>query len=250
MWTYDNFLKDLKTLNRKIRKHEIPVKKNKLIKLESDLESSANKDISHTISEVEFTLNESISGTVPIEVNSFCFFLSLNFILNNALDFEKQDPFFNDKINYKDAEIDAYTLQIEINGMSLDLNQEFYNWWHLDRHITGGGASKVVHPFYHFQNGGNGMKEYNNHIKVAVFTGAPRLPHPPMDIFLAFHFVITNFYNKNSFSNIADLLEDDEYIEIIENAQKRMWKPYYAAFNGGTHTHYSIPNITPLYTVH
>lgn len=248
MWGLDNFLTDLKMLNRKIKFYEIPVQAKELIELESELECRNSDDISHVLKEIEFTLDECVSGTVPTEIKYFTFFLSLNFILNYDLDFNNDDPFYNDKINYQNDDIDSYTFQLEIVAMSQ--SKDFYNCWHLDRHITGGDESKVIHPFYHFQNGGNRMEQYNNHIEVAVFTSAPRLPHPPMDLFLAFHFVLTSFYNKNSFENISNLLNDDEYIEIIENAQKRMWKPYYAAFNGGMHNHYSVPNITPLYTVH
>jgi hypothetical protein len=249
MWGLDNFLIDLKMLNRKIKLYDIPVQAKELIALESELEWRDSDNISHVVKEIEFTLDECVSGTIPTEIKHFTFFLSLNFVLDYTLNFNTQDPFFNNKINYNNNEIDSYTFQLEIEAMSSSA-KDFYNCWHLDRHITGGNGSKVIHPFYHFQNGGNRMEQYNNDIEVAVFTSAPRLPHPPMDLFLAFHFVITNFYNKNSFLNITDLLKDDEYIEIIENAQKRMWKPYYDAFNGGNHSHYSITNITPLYTVH
>lgn len=249
MWGISNFLTDLKVLNRKIRLYEIPIQSKELIDLESELECRNNEDISHVIEEIEFTLDECVSGTIPAEIAYFTFYMSLNFVPNYNLDFDNQDPFYNNKINYRNNDIDSYTFQLEIVAMNQD-SDEFYNCWHLDRHITGGDVSKVIHPFYHFQNGGNRMEKYNNDIKLAVFTSAPRLPHPPMDLFLAFHFVITNFYNKNSFSNISDLLNDDEYVEIIENAQRRMWKPYFSAFNGGAHTHYLVPNITPLYTVH
>lgn len=254
MWSLRNFHRDLSTLNRLIKKHDLPLRNSELYGLESNLNSRkiGDNDISHIVSDIEFELTETISSTVPREVCSFSFFLSLNFLPDYSKNFTIEDPFFNDKILWKNNTdpISSYSLQLVIIGYSDIHDDDLYNCWHLDRHIMGGDVSKVVHPFYHFQNGGNKMEQFNDRIRSAVFTGAPRIPHPPMDLFLAIHFVLTNFYNQNSTSNIAEFLADEDYEDIICRAQERMWKPYYSAFNGGGHTHYTINAITPLYTVH
>lgn len=254
MWSLANLHSDLSTLNRLIRKYEIPVQQEHLYTLESSLQNRniANNDVSYIISDVEFELLETISSTIPREVEGFSFFLSINFFPDFSKNFHSQDPFYNHKITYKSNTdpINSYSMQLVIVGYSNSHDNDLYNSWHLDRHITGGGTSKVTHPFYHFQNGGNKIEELNDSFKAAVFTGAPRIPHPPMDLFLGFHFILTNFFNLNSFRNIANFLVDDEYVEIIERAQNRLWKPYYSAFNGANHSDYSISSITPLYTAY
>jgi hypothetical protein len=254
MWGLGELHSDLSTLNRLIGKYEVPVQQKELYSLETILQSRKlnGNDVSYIISDIEFELTETISNTVPREVSSFSFFLSINFIPDYSKNFFKEDPFYNEKVKLNDNEppVNSYSMQLVIIGYSNSHEGDLYNCWHLDRHITGGGSSKVVHPFYHLQNGGNKMEEFNDLVKSVVFTGAPRIPHPPMDLFLAFHFVITNFYSQNSMKNIAALLIDEDYEAIICRAQERMWKPYYSAFNGGKHTHYTINAITPLYTVH
>ncbi|MCH2199822.1 MAG: hypothetical protein MK081_13670 [Flavobacteriales bacterium] len=249
-WEKEDFLFDIKTLNRLITRHEIKVIGSELSNLESNLECNYEEDSwSHVVKNIELVLEESISGTIPVDIEEFHFFLTVHFIMDEAKDCTTHDPFYNGKVNFKGEEgIDAYSLQIEIEGHSLE--GEYTNTWHLDRHITGGGVAKVVHPFYHFQNGGHKIEEKPVDTGKIVFTGAPRIPHPPMDIILGFHFIVNNFFNKNSSQNISNLLGDTEYEELITRAQNRMWKPYYNAFNGGNHNDYTIDNITPLYTVH
>lgn len=254
MWSLENLNRDLTALNKLIKKYDVPVQKGSLQSLESNLQARKvnSNDVSYVISDIQFELEETISSTVPREVGAFSFFLSINFIPDNSKNFLTEDPFYNGKVQWKPNTdpISSYSMQLVIIGYSDNHEDNLYNCWHLDRHITGGGSSKVMHPFYHFQNGGNKMEEFNDIIRSAVFTGAPRIPHPPMDLFLAFHFIITNFYNQKSTKSIANLLSDEGYEEIISRAQERMWKPYYSAFNGGGHTHYTINAITPLYTVH
>lgn len=260
-WTITQFMKDLGMLKKLIGKYDIPIDLVAISKLENYLQNkiltSDLNQIAYVIRDFEFIIRQSISSTIPVEVEEFNIYVDLNFIPDYSKDFSVKDPFFNDKVNFNDETIDAYTLQIEIRGHSLD--NEYVNYWHLDRHITGGHRSKVIHPFYHFQNGGNKLED-NTSVDTGeiLFTGAPRIPHPPMDIFLVFHFIINNFYNRNSFDFVDKLLSDDDYREIIKLAQKRIWEPYYNSFIDKANPYpeviaeddYKIANTTPLYTVH
>ena len=249
MWQINNFVNDLGTLEDLIKKHDIPVDSTTISILKSELDRKKYTDdstLSHKISDLEFTLKKTISGTIPYGINNFSFLVDINFILDPTKNVLNEDPFFNDKTSFKGGEpIDAYSFQLEIRGQHN--NEEYNNFWHLDRHISGGGDSKVSHPFYHFQNGGNKLEDANIDNGKVILMGAPRIPHPPMDVFLAFHFILTNFFNKNDFESINSFLIDDDYIDIISRAQERMLKPYYGVFNSVAHKDYTVNNITPLY---
>lgn len=100
--------------------------------------------------------------------------------------------------------------------------------WHLDRHIFENSEeeSKYLHPHYHFTFGGDKMKaqlgvmDYGQ----SLILPTPRIAHPPMDAILGIDFIIQNYYTK---SKVQDILTDSQYIQIISNAQERLWKPYY-----------------------
>jgi len=239
-WDVNQFLRDLSDFNTILTQKEVPIDTQSLYSLEG--ESQGFLDIDFNIKDIEFRLNESISGTVPHNVSAYKITVDLDFFL---------DPYKNKTIDDPFKNIDGYSFQLLIKGIVKQeggQEKEFSNCWHLDRHITGGGQTKVTHPFYHFQNGGNNLEVVDT--GQVLLTGAPRLPHPPLDIFLAIHFVISNFYNRNSHPFVDELFRDDDYNLIIERAQERMWKPYYEAYRTNGHSDYSIINITPLYTIH
>ncbi|TAJ05812.1 hypothetical protein DMA11_22975 [Marinilabiliaceae bacterium JC017] len=241
MWDINQFREDLSEFNRLLTKYDIPVDTSSLFSMEGAF--SSKNIISYNIKDIEFNIDQRISGTIPVGIECYKITLELVFEVNEEIDCKIDDPFNCDG---------NYSLQIFIKGQMFDSEEEikdYFNCWHLDRHIEGGNDSKVSHPFYHFQNGGNELETLGIEGN-SIFTGAPRIPHPPMDIFLAFHFIIMNFYNKSSFDFVEKLLKDDEYILIIERAQERMWKPYYSTYNGGSHNSYSIEKLTPLYTVY
>lgn len=128
--------------------------------------------------------------------------------------------------------LDKLEFNIELFGYLL--NEDFqdgihlHSSWHLDRHIFDGleEENKYSHPHYHFTFGGNKMKnqigtyDYGQ----SLILPTPRIAYPPMDAILGIDFIIQNYYNKNKVRNIVS---DSKYIEIISEAQERLWKPYY-----------------------
>lgn len=121
---------------------------------------------------------------------------------------------------------------IELTGFML--NEEYpdgmalHSSWHLDRHIfeKSEEESKYSHPHYHFTFGGDKMKarlgvmDYGQ----SLILPTPRIAYPPMDAILGIDFIIQNYYTKNK---VQDILTDSQYIQIISDAQERLWKPYY-----------------------
>ena len=65
-------------------------------------------------------------------------------------------------------------------------NKEYCSSWHLDRHKNE-GETRYTHPSYHFQFGGKKMELVDPELSVL---SCPRIPHPPMDVFLGFHFIL------------------------------------------------------------
>lgn len=236
-WELSVFKNDISNFNRLLIKYDVPIDYQSLYDLEGRLGSI--NDFCFSIENVIFEINECISGTVPNDVDTFKVTFDLEFHTDKSKNKLLEDPFPNE---------DGYSFQLLIEGGNSDNSEEYINCWHLDRHIEGGEATKTTHPFYHFQNGGDSLEELP--IKGnALFTAAPRIPHPPMDIFLAFHFIVCNFYNRKTAAFVGKLFTDIEYLDIIERAKERLWKPYYEAFNDSNkHKDYTIENITPLYS--
>lgn len=140
-----------------------------------------------------------------------------------------------------------YSFNIYIKGFmeESDSPQEYSNSfsWHLDREINTDG--NYSHPYYHFHAGGHYLNGKN--IGELLMISSPRIPHPPMDIFMAIHFIIINFFNSKDFPNQKKILTDDEYVSIIERAQKRVLDPYFSTISGTSHKSYSKHNLFPLY---
>jgi hypothetical protein len=112
--------------------------------------------------------------------------------------------------------------------------------WHLDKH----DLSKVTstsHPLYHYEFGGTETsKMVNFNYGDFILLDSPRLMHPPLDLVLAFDFVIKNFY---TFHDHRKLTESSEYRKYIKNAQYRIWKPYAISF--ASHFH----DFKPVYEI-
>ena len=139
----------------------------------------------------------------------------------------------------------SYEFQLYIKGYTDENDKDKFNFfcWHLDREPYTDG--NLIHPYYHFHAGGKKIGDYK--CGDLFMISSPRIPHPPMDIFLAIHFVILNFFHSKDFIEQRKILEDDNYILIIERAQKRVLDPYFATFNGTSHADYSVKNLFPLY---
>lgn len=159
------------------------------------------------------------------------------------------------KINYSlqsemTADIDIfenYSLELFIKGYK-DINapeQDDSNFfcWHLDKEVNIEG--RFIHPLYHFHAGGKRLQNLEKGELMLI--SSPRIPHPPMDIILAIHFVIQNFINSREIAQKNQLLADDNYINIIKRAQKRVLDPYFQTIGGNKHNSFTKQNLFPLY---
>lgn len=165
-------------------------------------------------------------------------------------DLNQDDPLYDFRL-----EINIHAYQSKLASDRTINPAKFYkNYWHLDKHYDRSNV-KCTHPTYHFQFGGS---LYNSNVSVDTgeiyLLGSPRIPHPPMDIFLGFHFILSNFYKindkiKGTNYQINDLLNNHDYKTIIQRAQERLWTPYFKGLNVNNQTHndFKFENIFPLY---
>lgn len=143
----------------------------------------------------------------------------------------------------------TYSLELFIRGY-IDKtagDEEVSNFfcWHLDREENTTGD--FVHPLYHLHAGGNQLKDGNIDAGGMIFISSPRIPHPPMDIILAIHFVIQNFINNGDCEQKSKLLADDGYQDVVERARKRVLDPYFQSIAGANHDSFTRQNLFPLY---
>ena len=189
--------------------------------------------IEYKLENFAFYVNGSIAGTIPANLHYCQIFLDNMLMVKDPFD-PTTDPLF------------AYTLDFNINVYkNSNLNQKAYtSSWHLDRHPNTQNV-KYTHPTYHFQFGGKKLELIDPDMSVL---SCPRIPHPPMDIFLATHFIISNFFNNKQFGFVNTLLADYDYQQIIKRAQNRLWKPYFGAFDSSnSNTDFTIGKLFPLY---
>ena len=104
--------------------------------------------------------------------------------------------------------------------------------WHLDKHDPSKGTS-TSHPLYHYEYGGTEIsKAQGFDYGDFILMDSPRIMHPPLDLVLAFDFVIKNFYDYNKHKSLT---EDPSYKRYIKNAQYRLWRPYAISFASHFH---------------
>ena len=60
---------------------------------------------------------------------------------------------------------------------------------------------------------------------------------------------ISSGVNKSEVKEKSKLLKDENYINIISRAEKRVLAPYFRSLNGARHADYNPENLFPLYTV-
>ena len=71
---------------------------------------------------------------------------------------------------------------------------------------------------------------------------------PPMDLILAFHFIINNFVDRKIHSYVNSILTDTRYLRRLANSRKRLWEPYFNGYTSGfAHNDYTKSKIFPLY---
>jgi hypothetical protein len=231
-WSIRTFRNDLSIFIALIKKNNISGEFKD--QLDAVMEQINNKGI------IDYNLKDlciyvtGLKDSIPTEVNHYQIYL--NIFLKFKTNFNVNiDPLFK------------YKLEINIHGYSNKsyIGKYFKSSWHLDKH-TVSQADKYTHPSYHFQFGGNKIKTLSS--GDLLMLGTPRIPHPPMDIFLGFHFILANYFDNTKHSFVKNLLQDPVYETIIKRAQDRLWTPYFNSYDSTvTHNDFTVSNVFPLY---
>jgi hypothetical protein len=227
-----DFARDISDFIKLVDKYEIPIELTELSRLDSYLQYQDEFKVE--IKDLVFTVDKKISGTIPYEIEMITIYFSHECSFDKTKNIETHDT------------ICHYSFQLHIKAYNNDA-KEYTNWWHLDKNIES-DPPKFTHPYYHLQNGGNEIENIDS--GGLVMLGAPRIPHPPMDLFLGIHFVFNNFFSSKDFDFVKKILKDETYIDIIIRAQNRMWLPYFNAYAGKKHSDFTISNVFPLYMTH
>jgi hypothetical protein len=154
---------------------------------------------------------------------------STDITVSLSIEIEGRTPDSLDIIN----PLSKLSFDIEIDGWrineKMDVIENLYAAWHLDRHIFDqeDAKTKYSHPLYHFTFGGNKMENKGHDAYgTALILPSPRLCYPPMDAVLGIDFILQNYIHKDK---IKKLIEDPKYTEILQNAQTRIWKPFFCS---------------------
>ncbi|KUJ75098.1 hypothetical protein AVO42_07015 [Thiomicrospira sp. XS5] len=179
--------------------------------------------------ELEFMNHEKVAKTIP-SVDSFKINLISSLFSVTDSDIENIDPIESCRF---DIVVTGYC---KIDGK----DRQFKNSWHLDKDDPCDGEQSYTHPLYHFQYGGRELADLSSGDMMLMAT--PRIPHPPMDIFLAIHFVLNNYFDKTSlrYSFLQDLYKDDDYKDIMERAKQRMWYSYFSGLSKKPEEHQEL----------
>jgi hypothetical protein len=230
-WNLRNFRNDLSVFIKLIKDNDVTGDFSDLDTLLLDID---NKQlIEYSLENIIFHIRGVIKGTVPHDLNYCQIHLNHMLMCTDTLDVVL-DP------------IHKYVFDISISSFKNEhaTQKAYYSSWHHDRHPNTTGV-RYTHPTYHFQFGGKKFELIDEDMSVL---SCPRIPHPPMDIFLGFHFVLSNYYDNKRYSFVNSLLEDEDYKKIIKRAQERLWTPYFYAFDSNnTHQDFTINKLFPLY---
>jgi len=233
-WDINSYYKNLSTLIKKVKYFEIPIELKILSEIESDLYAkiTGNNPFEIDAKNITINLNHSISGTTPINIKMF------------VISFDHGLTIDDTKVFAVDDVIKDYLFDIQITGFDENA-QEYYYAWHLDKNISS-TEPKYTHPYYHFQGGGQRIEGTpSGDILLVDF---PRIPHPPMDLFLGIHFIINNFISSKEYPKKIELLNDFEYQNVMIDSQKLVWDLYFNSFASGcTHNDFNFKNVFPLY---
>jgi len=198
------------------------------------LDSLEGKDlIEYKFENLSFHINGRIAGTRPNDLNYCQIQLDNMLMARNELS-ENIDPLY------------CYSMDINISvyKSKISTKKAYTSSWHLDRHFNTENV-KYTHPTYHFQYGGKKLELIDEEMSIL---SCPRIPHPPMDVFLGFHFIISNYFSNRQFPFVSSLLNNTVYQQIIKRAQERLWTPYFKAFDStNTHQDFTMSKLFPLY---
>ena len=228
-WNLRTFRNDLSIfLDLICVKQEIPGDFSILWELTEKLHDGFKYDLGPII----FNINGSVSGCFPANLN------------RHIIYFENTISLKDDIIKDEDL-LQNYKFELKMDSYLAGDEKLYKTAWHHDKHIES-DEPKYTHPSYHFHFGGRYLKGLDT--GDLSIMASPRLPHPPMDIFLGFHFIISNFFSSKDFPFVNELKEKYEYQQIIKRAQERLWTPYFNAFDStNTHQDFTMSNLFPLY---
>jgi len=231
-WSLKNLKDDLSKFLELIQDYQIG-DFSALYQFQGKIESL--ESFEYSLKNIVFNLNKRISGTMPENLNKYKISLDNTISLNNK------------NIETNDI-IENYLFELNIDSYASTTNEDgesYKSCWHLDKHIDS-TKPKYTHPTYHFHFGGEYIEGLDTG-ELSIFS-SPRLPHPPMDVFLGFHFIISNFYSAKEFCFVDELLQNYDYQQIIKRAQERLWTPYFKAFDSSnTHQDFTMSKLFPLY---
>ncbi|WP_461636834.1 hypothetical protein [Labilibaculum euxinus] len=233
IWNTSNYIRDLKYLSEIIDEFEIKGDFRGIGAVIESIESNDKNLIDYRLSGFSLHLKGAIAGSIPPDLHFCKIDLENRFALKDDI-YAEIDPLFK------------YTLDLKISLFKSENNQnkEYCSTWHLDKE-DGGHDFSYIHPYYHLQFGGKKHEYLDSEMAIL---GSPRIPHPPMDIILAFHFILNNFIDRKIFSYVDAILNDYRYIRILKNSTKRLWEPYFNGYlNSSSHEDYKISKLFPLY---
>lgn len=125
---------------------------------------------------------------------------------------------------FKYSNVAEAVVEITYDAITEDMEDFAYGAWHLDYHHYKGGTTDFIHPNFHMHHGGKKVKDEVANYGEVVLLDTPRLLHPPLDLFLAFDMVLTNFYERRVWANFR---ANTSYQQIIKTSQEKWWKDYY-----------------------
>jgi hypothetical protein len=230
-WDLRNFRNDLSIFIDLIKTNDVTGDFSDLDTLLSEINDK--QLIEYDLQNIMFYIKKSTPIVKPLNLN-YCI-IHLNHML-----------MCSDSLNTELDPLHRYVFDISISAFKSISSAEkaYYSSWHHDRHLNTQNV-RYTHPTYHFQFGGKKMELIDDEMAVL---SSPRIPHPPMDIFLGFHFIFSNYFNNRKFNFVNDLLEDSDYQNIIKRAQQRLWTPYFKAFDStNTNQDFTMSNLFPLY---
>lgn len=135
----------------------------------------------------------------------------------------------NNLINGTDP-FNLFSFNIVVTGKNKNnQNSKLSYAIHFDRHNIKeekeGEKPLQPHPVYHFQFGGNKLKEEEIDHGQALFLDSPRIMHHPMELILGIDFILSNF-----FPTIWNKIKGNrQYKKILEKYQKYFIQPYFQA---------------------
>jgi hypothetical protein len=127
---------------------------------------------------------------------------------------------------------------LDLPGVLVELEDH----WRIDTHLyAGAGEPKEPHPYFHFQRGGYAQDSFAaldgfvpgvalppreaESWRGLLQSPGPRIPFPPMCPILAIDFAIA----QHDGLVWRRLRAFPEYLRIVQNAQMRLWTPFFDA---------------------